>query len=163
MQPEVVLAFFAAKVCCWLMISLVFTRTPTSCFAELLSSSQCVLVHRAYSSSDARLCISLCWTLWGSCQPISPACWGPSGWKHNHLVYQSLLPDFYHLWTCWGCTPSQLSTSLSTCLTCTLSACLWHWYGTQCKSITDVKVDNIHCSPLIYQASHLIVEGYEFS
>ena len=29
------------------------------------------------------------------------------------------------------------------------------------KSPTDVKVDNIHCSPIVYQASHFIIEGYQ--
>jgi len=35
---------------------------------------------------------SPCWTSWGSCQPISLACWGPSGKQNDPLAYQSSLP-----------------------------------------------------------------------
>lgn len=28
---------------------------------------------------------------WTSCQPVSPACKGPSGWQHDSLVYQQFL------------------------------------------------------------------------
>jgi len=33
--------------------------------------------------------------------------------------------------------------------------------GDSVKSLAEVKVDNIHCSPLIYPASHAIVESYQ--
>ncbi|KAK4829074.1 hypothetical protein QYF61_002018 [Mycteria americana] len=33
--------------------------------------------------------------------------------------------------------------------------------GDTVESLTEVQVDNIHCSPLIYQASHFIIEGYQ--
>lgn len=36
-----------------------------------------------------------CWTPWGSCQPISPASLGPSGWLHNWLWWVSHSPQFY--------------------------------------------------------------------
>ena len=32
--------------------------------------------------------------------------------------------------------------------------------GDNAKGLIKVKVNNIHCSPLICQVSHLIVEGY---
>lgn len=41
-----------------------------------------------YSSCGTGLCISLCHTLWNSCQPTSPAC---TEGQYNHLVYQWLL------------------------------------------------------------------------
>jgi len=31
---------------------------------------------------------------------ISPACQGPSGWQHNLLTYQPLIPVLCHLQTC---------------------------------------------------------------
>jgi len=31
------------------------------------------------------------------------------------------------------------------------------------KSLAEVKLDNIHCSPLIYSASHAIVESYQIA
>lgn len=41
------------------------------------------------------------------CQLISPACSGPSEWQYNHLVYQWILPVFYHQQACLGCTLSH--------------------------------------------------------
>lgn len=32
------------------------------------------------------------WTSLSSCQPLSPACQGPSGWQRDPLVYRSLFP-----------------------------------------------------------------------
>lgn len=43
------------------------------------------------SSPGAGLCTSPCWPSGGSCQPLSPACRGPSGWQHSPLVNQMLL------------------------------------------------------------------------
>lgn len=43
-----------------------------------------------HSSPSTRLCTLPCWTWSGSCQFISPACWCPSGWQQNPLMYQSL-------------------------------------------------------------------------
>ena len=34
--------------------------------------------------------------------------------------------------------------------------------GDSVKSLAEVKLDNIHCSPLIYPASHVIIGGYLF-
>ena len=33
--------------------------------------------------------------------------------------------------------------------------------GDSVKSLAEVEVDNIHCSPLIYPAGHAIVESYQ--
>lgn len=44
-----------------------------------------------YSSLGAGLYIFPCWTSWGFCQPISPACPGPPRWQQGNLVYQSFL------------------------------------------------------------------------
>lgn len=33
--------------------------------------------------------------------------------------------------------------------------------GDRVENFTETKVDNIHCSPLKYQDTHLIMEGYQ--
>lgn len=33
--------------------------------------------------------------------------------------------------------------------------------GDSAKTFTEVEISNIHCSPLIHEPSHLIVEGYK--
>jgi len=33
--------------------------------------------------------------------------------------------------------------------------------GDSVKSLAEVEVDNIHCSPLIYSAGHPIIEGHQ--
>jgi len=35
--------------------------------------------------------------------------------------------------------------------------------GDSVKSLAEVKVENIHCSPLIYPASHATIEGYQMA
>lgn len=108
-QPRHFLAFFAAWALCWL----VFNWLPVGpqglllpgCFPSgwlTACSGAC-----GYSSRGAGLCLSLCWTPWGSYQSLSPDCWGPSGWQSNYLVYEPLLPVLYHLQTCWGFTLSH--------------------------------------------------------
>lgn len=46
-----------------------------SCFAE--SEPQTVLWPRV-SPPQMQTCACFCWTWWGSCQPLSPACWHTS-------------------------------------------------------------------------------------
>ena len=33
--------------------------------------------------------------------------------------------------------------------------------GDSVESLAEVEVDNIHCSPLIYPASHIVIESFE--
>lgn len=73
------LVFFAARACCWLIFSLVYTKTLRSSPAKLLSS----WVALDYSSSVTGLSTFLCFPSRSSCQPISPACWGTSGWQYD--------------------------------------------------------------------------------
>lgn len=72
----------------WLIDSLLPTRNPRFSFAKLCSSQltpQCTCTWDYYSSV-AGLCNTLFWTSWDfSFLPISPICWGSSGWQHNSL------------------------------------------------------------------------------
>jgi len=43
------------------------------------------------------------WTSWGSCQPMSPACWGSSEWQQDPPAYEPLLPVLCHQQTRWHC------------------------------------------------------------
>lgn len=52
------------------------------------------------SEEHCRLMLSLVSTR----TPISPTCWGPSGWQYNHLIPLPLLPVLCSLLTCWGYT-----------------------------------------------------------
>ena len=82
--------------------SILSTKTPRTFSEQLLSSrlapSMCGCLHLFLPRW--RTWPSLCWTSWGSCWAIPPACWGPSKWQHAHLVYQSRLPVSHHLQTC---------------------------------------------------------------
>ena len=87
-----------------------------------------------YACPDAGLHISLCRTSWGSNWSISPACWGPSEWQHNHLVYQQFPLVFHPLRICWGCT---------------LFLC------------PKVKINNMYCFFVIRWASKFVIDHYE--
>ena len=103
------LAAFATREHCWLMLNLLSARISRSFFAQLLSSWLAPACSGAggCSSWGPELHTSLCWTPWSCCQPISPACWGPSEQQHTHLVYHQPLRILYHMQTCWGCTRSR--------------------------------------------------------
>ena len=103
MPPRMLLAFFIARVECWLIFNLVPTRTPRSfllgCFpAEYL---QHMLVPGAVPPQwrgSAFLPLEL---LWGSCLPNPTACQGPYEWQRHPLVYQPLLLVLCPLQTYW--------------------------------------------------------------
>ncbi|KAK4831590.1 hypothetical protein QYF61_018350 [Mycteria americana] len=65
--------------------------------------------------------------------------------------------------TLWAWPFSQFSVHL----TIASSSPYFHWLlykdlmGDSVKGLTEVRVDNVHCSPLIYQASHFITEVYQ--
>lgn len=69
MQPRKLLATFATRTHYWFTVSLPYTRTSRSFSAELLSRWPQTTVGRSCSSTDARLCIFLCWTQRGSSLP----------------------------------------------------------------------------------------------
>ena len=97
----ILLAFLATSShCCWLIFNLMSTQVL------LCQAGQPLACTGAWgcSSPGAGLCISPCWTSWDSCQPSSPACWGPSGWQHNPLVYRPSFPGLCHQQPCRGCT-----------------------------------------------------------
>lgn len=68
--PRIPLTFSAARVHCWLTVTLLPTFSA-KLFSKWLVSRW--LVYNIY------WCTSY-WTSWGSCQAISPGSWGPSGW-----------------------------------------------------------------------------------
>lgn len=79
MQHTTLLAFFATRALCWLMANLKSTRIPRA-FPEKLFSSRLApkcMGTWGYSSPRADFCIFSCWTLLGSCQPISTPCIDP--------------------------------------------------------------------------------------
>lgn len=56
------------------------------------------------------LCTSLCWTVWGSSQPIPLTYWGSSEWQHIHLML--FFPDFLSSSNMLRVPSGQLSRSL---------------------------------------------------
>lgn len=117
-----------------------------------------------HSSLDAGLCISPCWTSWVSSLPIcmSAKSCGASATAPS-LLSSANMPQAYSvpsstslmkvlnsivshvdLWGLWhqlqhsepGPSFSFLSTSIFTCLPCTLSACLWWYYKRQYQSLS---------------------------
>ena len=146
------------------------------------------------SSPEAGFCTrttSPCSTSWGPCQPISPACRGPSGWQHDPLACQPLLPVLCHPAEDALCPIIQIINEdikedqaqfsplgytanswpptrpcaidhhpLSPAIQIAFSPphCLliqpilhqqWGCLRDSAKSLTEVKVGHIHCSPLI--------------
>lgn len=83
------LPFFAAKAHCWLLFSLLSTRTPPSFSAELSPVSQfpARTVTWGYSFPDAGVCSCSCWISQSSCQPLPPVYWG-----HSTAALPSSLP-----------------------------------------------------------------------
>lgn len=65
-----------ARARCFLTFTFLSTRRPR---ALSCSTASQLAGHQppGYSSPGAGLRTSLCWASRGSCQPISPACWGP--------------------------------------------------------------------------------------
>lgn len=89
-------AFLAAH--CWLMFHLMSTRTSKTSSVKLLSSWMPLSIFwctRLFLPRCRHFDCSL-WTSWSSCQHISPACWGTSGWHHGPLVYQLLTSFLCH-------------------------------------------------------------------
>lgn len=106
MQPRMLLIFVALRAHCWFM----FRCLPGSQDPSLPSCSPasqpllCIGAWGYFSSHVERTSHFLLLNFMNSCQPISPACWDPPEQQHNHLEYQLLLPDLYHLQTSWRCT-----------------------------------------------------------
>lgn len=79
------LAFFAAGTHSWTVFNFLDTSILRSSSAELLSN-RCLPVSWlsactgawGCSSLSAWLCVSICWTSWGSCWSTASACWSPS-------------------------------------------------------------------------------------
>ena len=63
--------------------------------------------------------------------------------------------------TLWAWSFSQFSTHLTVCLSSPYQLLYEDLLGDSVKGPAEVQVDNIHCSPLVYQASHFIVEVYQ--
>lgn len=71
----------------WLTNSLLATRNPRFSFAKLCSSQLTLkCAYRwDYNSSVVGFCNTHFWSSRDFCQPISPVCWGSSGWQHSSL------------------------------------------------------------------------------
>lgn len=68
MKLRVPLVAFAARICCWLVFSLLLKRSHRSCSANLLSSKLAPVCTGilSYFFLGAGLCIYLFWTCWNS-------------------------------------------------------------------------------------------------
>lgn len=95
MHPRMLLAFFAARLHCWLIVNLL-TRVPWLFSPELLSglSSRCA---SAWDDFAFPLVELHGFPIGSFLEPIkcSPE------WQHNHPVCQPVLPVMFHLWICW--------------------------------------------------------------
>lgn len=118
-QIRMLPAFVATRMHCWLIQLAVHQDSEGSSLRYSFLASWFSLGRDAwvYSSSDAGLCISPCWTSWDPSWLDSSVCWSLSEWQHMHLVYQSLLTVLYHLLTCWRCTLSWSTGSWWKCYT----------------------------------------------
>ncbi|GAB0181629.1 hypothetical protein GRJ2_000628200 [Grus japonensis] len=88
---------------------------------------------------------------------------GPSIDPWTTPLVTGLQLDFVPLiTTLWAWPFSRFSIHLIVCLS---SPYINKFYedliGNSIKGLTEMQVDNIHCSPLIYQASHFVVEVYQ--
>lgn len=86
----------AVDLCC--RVASLSTRTPRLFSAELIFHQS---TSRMYWSpkpllSYGRNWYFLSWVLWGSCQPDSPVCWGPSKGNQKPLLHQLLLQVLCH-------------------------------------------------------------------
>ena len=89
----------------------------------------------------------------------------PTIWANSSVLELNILDEgstsSFHLSSGLGHSVSSQTTSLSTCLTHTLSAVYDDDVtGDSIKDFTEVEVNNLHCSALIHQVSHRTVEGY---
>lgn len=148
---------------------------------------------QACSSSGADT--SPCWSSWGSCQSLSPACWcsGASGTPclvssahllkvHSALSSTSLRkmlnrtgPSIGYTTSYWpptwfrgadhtplgGAVQAVFSPPRCLLIQPVLHQLLYqHLRGDGVKSLNEVQVENIHCSPLVCQSNDFIVEGF---
>ena len=86
MQPRIRLAFWAARVHCWLMSS-------------FPSTMGCL-------DPGVKSCIWIWWNSWCSPGPTAQTCLGLSGWHPIPLVYWSHTISWCQQQTCWRCTRS---------------------------------------------------------
>lgn len=84
-----------------------------------------------------------------------------SSWVLNFSTDRDPTTSQGNLFQWSGHSLSFWSTSLSAYLISTSSAFLWRCLPDSVKSHFEVKVNNIHYSPLMPHASHLILEGYQ--
>ena len=98
MQPRIPLVFATGSHSTWCPQELpdpfLQSRFPAGCPPAYLGAWNCSFPGVGHHTFTF-------WSPWGSCQHLSPACWGPSGRLYNSLTYQPLLPVWYHLQTCW--------------------------------------------------------------
>lgn len=92
-QPRILLAYFAARVWCWLTVKLVIHQDlKQSCF-PITWPPACT----GFVLFQPR-CPPLCWTSWDFTLSSSPVCWGPSQGKQHSLfnhIYCSTYTVFF--------------------------------------------------------------------
>lgn len=92
-------ATFATMACCWLPFT--FQPTSESPSAQLLCrewATDCIVAR--VSPPQMQTCACFCWTWWGSCQPLSSACWHtsePSSVMNDHPALGFGAPFYWEL------------------------------------------------------------------
>lgn len=93
-DTQMMVMVFVAKGYHQIMFCLVSTRTSRSLSASLLSNQSVpqpvvfcgVICSQVLAILPPGLWASLCWTVWGSSQPISLTCWSSFKWQHTHVM-----------------------------------------------------------------------------
>ena len=111
MQPGRLWAFAAKEHC------ILVQQGPQILFCKAalqqLSSQHVLMQGIIPPHAGAWLGISLFWSWWDSCWPISPDYCGPSAGQQTPLVHLPLLSVLHPLQICWGCNLSCYSWSLT--------------------------------------------------
>lgn len=119
---------FFPQGCSAAWYSTCYPQSPRGGSSSCLQSAktQSAMIHWDYFFAAVGFSISLCWTLRGSCQPISPGCQSASEWQETHLLHQVLLPDFCCVLPLLRCYFVPLARSLEMMLNSSgLSKALW--------------------------------------
>lgn len=97
------IALLFMRVFCCLMFNLVSPVSPHGCSSSCFQSVkiQSAWVQWDYFFPGVGFSISHCWTLRGSCQPISPACQSVSEWQQSQLLHRALLQIPTVSFPCW--------------------------------------------------------------
>lgn len=132
--------FFSLSRSLWMAVQ-PFGLLTTHHYFILSASLLCLIIQ--VINEDVKQHWPQCQTLW---YPTSE--WLASSWTSCQQYFESSSSD------------SFLSTSLSTYIVSYQQFVFEDVMGDSAKSFAEVKINNIHCSPIIHWASHLTVKGY---